>query len=74
MAIMRRLVQGERMTMGTVQPVRMQDLQQKVIAGLFIQDIIDRKVQHRDSSYAPWSSTIGAADTMPSMLCTPVPT
>ena len=65
MAIMRRLVGGERMPMRTAQAVRMQDAHQKVVASLFIQHIIEWKVQHRGSSLTPWRSTIGAAEGMP---------
>ena len=53
MAVMRGLVGGQGMPVRTAQAVRMQDAHQKVVASLFIQHIIEWKVQHRGFSLAP---------------------
>ena len=74
MAVMRGLIRGQGMPMRTAQAVRMQDAHQKVVAGLFIQHIVERKVQPPCSSLTPWCSTIGAAEGMPSWLYTSDPT
>jgi hypothetical protein len=52
----------------------MQDAQQEVGAGLLIQQIVERKLQHWYASLALWYSTINAAEGMPPMLCTSQPT
>ena len=74
MAIMGRLIAWKRMPVRTVQSIRMQDPQQEVVTGLFIQQVIERKLQHWGASLAPWYSTIPAAEGMPLMFCTSEPT
>ena len=47
MPVMRRLIRGQAMSVWAAQPVRMQDAQQEVAASLLIQQIVERKLQHR---------------------------
>src|SRR5919199_79269 len=47
MPVMGGLIGGQAMSVRTAQPVRMQDVQQEVVAGVLIQQIVERKLQHR---------------------------
>ena len=47
MAIMGSLIGRQWMPLWTVQSIRMQNPQQEVVAGLFIQQVIERKLQHQ---------------------------
>jgi hypothetical protein len=73
LAIMRGLVVRQAVPVRTVQPVRMQDLEQKGVAGLVIEQIIERKLQHRTPSLV-LDFTHDAAEPVPSLHYTSNPT
>ena len=52
MPVMGSLIGRQWMPRWTVQSIRMQNPQQEVVAGLFIQQVIKRKLQHRYASLA----------------------
>src|ERR687886_492405 len=70
---MGRLIERQRMPLGTVQPVRMQDAEQEGIARLLIQQLIERKLQHWLPSIHAWFFTSCAAQMMPMLPCTSDP-
>src|ERR671932_868223 len=47
MPVMGGLIGGQAMSVRTAQPVRMREPQQEIVAGVLIQQIVERKLQHR---------------------------
>src|ERR671932_190311 len=50
MPVMGCLLGGQAMPVRAAQPLGMQDMQQEVVAGLLIQQIVERKLQHQEPS------------------------
>jgi len=73
-AAMGRLIAPERVSLRTVQPIRVQDMQQEFVAGVFIQQAVKWKAQHWSTSFCAVPSLLGAARFVPAVRFTIEPT